>query len=221
MNRILLSLSSVLLFAGATHAQVGIRAGANLATLATRQSGESRNASSNGRLGYQLGVYYEKQVTSRLSILPEVQYSRQNMELAVEDYSISDGSYAANYELRLHYLHVPILGRIAFHNFYLEAGPQGSFQLAAHEKGTETIGSIAGSYDRSFDRPATDRYRRFDVGLCAGAGIKLPAGFGLGIRASAGFISLTHFWRVDNQYKGNLRNQAVQASLSYQLQPKL
>jgi hypothetical protein len=219
MNRLLI-LASLLLLSGTVHAQLGISAGANLATLATNRSGERREANSDGGLGFQIGISHEKPLTKRVSLLPEVQYSRHNMDLQLEDYTLSDGGYASNYELQLHYLNMPILARIYLGKFYVEAGPQGSFQLAAHEKGSETIGTIAGSYDRGFDRPATDSYRRFDVGVCGGVGVKLPAGLALGLRTSVGFISLTDFGKTASNYKGNLKNQMVQASLSYQFKPK-
>jgi hypothetical protein len=220
MSRIFLVLASLLLLAGTAHAQLGVKVGVNFATLATEQRGEDRKASSDGQLGYQVGVFYEKQLTPRLSLLSEVQYSRQRMNLHVEDYSISDGGYASDYALQLHYLNVPILARIYLGKFYVEAGPQGSFQLAAHEKGSETIGTIAGSFDRGFNRPATDSYRRFDMGLCVGAGVKLPAGFALGMRAAAGFISLTEFGKTASNFRGDLKNQVVHASLSYQFMPR-
>jgi hypothetical protein len=49
----------------------------------------------------------------------------------VEDNSVSDGNYAANYRLALHYLTLPAMVRGTFGKFYLEAGPYGSFLLAA------------------------------------------------------------------------------------------
>jgi hypothetical protein len=149
-----------------------------------------------------------------------VQFSRQRVNLDVEDFSVADGGYAANYRLRLSYLNVPVLLRATFGKFYLEAGPQLGIQLAAHETGDESIGTIAGTFESSFDRAATDHYRRVDLGLSVGAGVKLPAGLGLGVRAYTGLLSLTPEFPQRPSYYGSLKNQVVQASVSYQLKPR-
>ncbi|HEX8659066.1 MAG TPA: porin family protein [Hymenobacter sp.] len=202
-----------LLLSGTAHAQLSLRAGANASTLTTGQE-EYRRGSAKGGVGYQLGLAYEKKIANRWSLLPELSYRLQGLDLKVEDNSISDGSYAANYRLALHYLTLPVMARGTFGKFYAEAGPYGSFLLAAHEKGLEYRGTIAGTYEVSFDRPATDRYQRFDVGLGAGVGVQLPAGVALGLRATTGLLSLTN----ENQlyvYRGTLKNQVLEVSLSY------
>ena len=208
-----------LLLSGPAHAQLSLRAGANASTMATGQ-GEYRRGSAKGGVGYQLGFAYEKKLARRWSLRPELSYRRQGLDLTVEDNSVSDGNYAANYHhLALHYLALPTMVRGTFGKFYLEAGPYGSFLLAAHEKGLEYRGTIAGTYEAVFDRPATDRYQRFDVGLGAGAGVQLPARVALGLRATTGWLSLTG----ENQlhaYRGTLKNQVLEVSLSYSLGPE-
>lgn len=210
---------SCLLLAGPAHAQFGLRAGANFATLATPTSAnESRRASADGRLGYHAGVFYEHAFTRRWSIVPEIHYSHQRQRLEAEDYSIADGGYYGRYRLRLGYLNVPVLGRATFgnrHKVYVEAGPQLGILQGAFEEGTEAIGTIVGSYEVEVNRPATDRYRRLDVSLCAGIGLKLPAGLGVGLRASTGLRSLTQPYSNFHNYGGRLRSQVVQAALSY------
>jgi hypothetical protein len=46
-------------------------------------------------------------------------------------------------------------------------------------------------------------------------GVQLPSGFGLGLRASAGLVSLTHIFQPIGSFRGDLKNRTVQASLSY------
>ena len=170
------------------------------------------------RPGYQIGVFYEKKLAGRLSLVPELQYSRQTTDLVVSNNLVPDNSYFADYRLTLHYLNVPVVARIALGKFYLEAGPQASFLLAAHEKGYEDRLSPYTRYDssrRDFDRSAADRYQRVDVGACAGAGVALPGGFALGLRYSAGFLSISRELQPDT-YGGSLKNQVAQASVSYQ-----
>lgn len=219
MSRILIACTAGLLFITShAHAQLGVSAGMNLATMVTRTNLPERKASANSRSGYQVSIFYEKQLSERFSVVPELSFSRQSVGLKLEDYHLSDGAYAAQYQLGLSYLNMPVLLRATFGKFYLEAGPQLGLQVAAHEQGAEEKGSIAGSREYTIDRPATDRYRRLDVALSAGVGVKLPAGFGLGIRASAGLLPLTGEQPTHrHEYRAPLRNQVVQASLSYQL----
>jgi hypothetical protein len=219
MPRTLLALGSLLLLAGSAQAQWGLRAGLNASTLHSASDSYELQARTRGGPGYQAGVFYEKPLGARLSLVPELQLSRQQTTLDVADYRVSDGSYQANYRLRLLYLHVPVLLRVRLGRVFLEAGPQASVLQAAHEKGTEVRGSIIGSSTTAIDRPATDRYRRLDAGLSAGLGVQLPSGFGLSLRAYQGLLSATREWEVYH-YGGRLTNRSVQAALSYQLAPK-
>ncbi|MDF7814402.1 porin family protein [Hymenobacter sp. YC55] len=213
MSRIIIILC-ILLLAGTAQAQFGLRAGVNSFTLSI-QSEEDQQASASRKTGYHAGIFYELKLTNKVSLLPEVQYSRQSTNLQVVNYRVADGGYQGDYRLQLTYLAVPILVKANLGKFFLEAGPQASYLLAAHEEGTESLGYIWGTTQNDVDRSATNRYRRFDVGLCAGAGVKLPAGFRLGIRAYSGLVSLTHGPIAYYNYGGSLKNQVMQASVSY------
>lgn len=219
MYQKLLLLNGLLLLAGGAHAQLGLRVGINTVTITTKAVRDPQYASTDAKSGYQLGVFYEHKLSTRFSVVPELQFSRQRTDLQISDRSVDDGGYDADYRLQFSYLHVPMLLRGRFGRFYAEAGPQASLQVAARETGSEKIGTFVGSYTQSFDRPATDSYRRFDVGLCAGLGVQLPAGLALGLRASTGLLSLTAVQRSTPGYDGQQRSQMVQASISYQLQP--
>ncbi|OUJ73361.1 porin family protein [Hymenobacter crusticola] len=203
--------------AGTVHAQLGIRVGANTASVSAKVK-EFHEVDTRSRAGYQLGVFYEKKLTERWSLVPEVQFSNQRMNMHIVESGVADGGYDANYRLRLRYLNVPIIARATVGWFYLEAGPQVGFLLDAKEKGTNTYGSFLGSYSTTYNRYATDTYRRADLGLVAGVGVNLPASFGLGVRGYTGLLSITE--GKDTQYAnytGPLKNQVVQASLTYQL----
>ena len=219
MNRNLFILGLLLVASPAAHAQFGLTAGGNFATLSTKTRDDYHRATAKGQPSYQVGVFYEKKLANQWSGILGLNYGRQSTNLSVEEYGIADGGYAASYRLNLSYLHLPLLARLALGRFYLEAGPQLSILQTAHEKGTETFGTFGRPWQQDFDRRATDRYRRFDVGLCAGLGAQLPAGFSLGLRATTGFLSLTHLPQSVS-YSGSLRTQVVQASLSYQFKAK-
>ncbi|GAA4056144.1 hypothetical protein GCM10022409_49300 [Hymenobacter glaciei] len=198
-------------------AQPGIRGGMNFATLSTLNwDGASRDAQVAGKAGWQLGVFYQQPLAGRWSLVPELQYSYQRLDLQVEDNSVNDGSYAGHYALSLGYLHVPMWVRAAFRKGYLEVGPQLSMLVNAHETGTETMGSFFGSTTSAVDRPAGDRYARADVALGIGGGVQLTNTVDLSLRISAGLLSLTSEYAAPYNYGGSLRNQVAQLSLSYQ-----
>jgi hypothetical protein len=220
MRSLLLTLGSLLLAASGAQAQFGVRAGLNTTTLTTKAVRTGQEASADARTSYQVGVFYEQKLSEHLAVVPELQFSRQSANLDIEDYSVADGGYAAMYKLQTSYLHLPVLLRGHVGRFFVEAGPQASLLVAAHEKGTETIGTFVGSYSQVFDRPATDQYRRFDVGVVAGLGVQLPAGLAVSVRASTGLLSLTSTQRSRPGYDGELRSQGLQASVSYQFGPR-
>ena len=216
MKRTFGMLGLAMLLVGTAHAQFSLRAGGNASTLSTPRE-EYRRGSAEGGIGYQVGLAYEKKLSDRWAVLSELSYRRQSLNLALEDNFVSDGSYRARYLLRLHYLSLPVMMRATFGRFYVEAGPYGALQLAAQEKGIEYRSTLSGGYEVAIDRPATDRYNRFDVGLGAGAGLKLPGDrLAFGLRASTGLLSLTRPLQVYS-YSGRLKNQVLEAALSYSL----
>ncbi|WP_324673296.1 porin family protein [Hymenobacter sp. GOD-10R] len=206
------------LFAASTaHAQLGVRVGANTGSVSAKTD-EFQEVNTHNRTGYQLGAFYEKKLTERWSVVPEVQFSNQRMNMHVVESGIADGGYEASYRLRLRYLNVPIVARATFGRFYLEAGPQVGFLINTKEKGTATYGSFLGSYSTTFNRYATDNYHRVDLGLVAGVGVKLPAGFGLGMRGYTGLLSIAKDENTQySNFTGTLKNQVAQVSLTYQL----
>jgi hypothetical protein len=224
MKRLFLFLSSGLLLAGSAHAQLGLRVGGN-ATGVTSERLLSNEATKNrSQVGYQVGVFYAQALTNHLSLVPEVQFSRERQAVFIDGGSPSL-RYHSDYELRLSYLNVPLLLRVALGPVYLEAGPQVSLLLGGSGKGSTSSSDFQGVENYfAIDQAATERYRRFDAGPCLGVGVKLPAGLGLSLRA---YQSLVPFSR-DYQYltsqpsdipysSGKQHRQTLQASLAYQL----
>lgn len=209
---------AALLLSETAQAQIGIRAGANYTTLSAERHNNSSFGSADGRTGFQAGIFYEKRLSAHFSLVPEVQFSRQRLDFTAWNYDLTEG-YSSSYQTALSYLSVPVLLRATLGRFYLEAGPQVGLLLAAHEKGTldkaSPLSSYRGpdSYSR-FDGSATGQYRRTDAGLSAGVGMKLPAGFAVGLRAYAGLLSITRA-QQPYRYSGSLKNRVVQASVSY------
>jgi hypothetical protein len=222
MLRFLLLLGGGLLLSPLAHAQFGLRAGGTLTYLTTKdpdQSVSQTTATTNDKLGYQLGVYYRVKLSQRFSVVPEVQFSHENAGFHAFRSDAADGGYQGDYALSLNYVNVPLLLRAKLGPVYVEAGPQISLLAGGSEKGTDIYNGWAELIYQSVDRNITSRYRRFDVGPCVGVGVDLPAGFGVSVRGFQGLISSARNPASDsfNYYKGQVFRQTLQASLTYQL----
>jgi hypothetical protein len=225
MKQLLSLVAGSLLVASTAHAQVGLRAGGTLAHLTTK-SGESApyysEASNSPKLGYQLGAFYQLPLSKLFSLVPEVQFSRERVQLAARDNNFTIMEYFGRTDSRLSmsYLTVPVLLRASFGPVYVEAGPQGSVLLGGREVGAYTV-SFWDTPIRTIDidRSLPDELRRFDVGPCVGVGVKLPAGLGVSVRAYQGLVSLTSGEEPGRAYpyQGSLRRQNLQAALTYHL----
>jgi hypothetical protein len=218
MNYYSLLLGGSLLLASPAYAQFGLRAGAN--TMDFRLTGTRVfTPSTSKRLGYQAGIYYQLPLSKRLTLVPEVQYSRERLTYTQTNYTLSYYLPAPDrqYSLWLSYLNVPVLLRVTVGPVYLEAGPQASMLLGGRQEGFTrvrdvTTGTITST---TIDGPVTDRFRRFDVGPCLGLGVNLPAGLGVNLRAYQGVVSLTQ--GTEEAEAGSARRQTVQVALTYQV----
>jgi hypothetical protein len=225
MKRHFLLISSSLLLAGSAHAQLGLRVGGNATGVTSERILSDEGTVYRSRIGYQVGVFYAQALTKRLSLVPEVQFSRERQAVYIDGGSPSL-RYHSNYDLRLSYVNVPILLRVALGPVYLEAGPQVSLLVGGSGKGSTSSTDFqgVGAYF-DIDQVATDRYRRFDAGPCLGVGIKLLARLGLSLRAYQSLVARSpdNYQYSTNQISpipytaGAQHRQMLQASLTYQL----
>jgi hypothetical protein len=170
---------------------------------------------------------YVQALTKRLSLVREVQFSRER-QAVYRDGGSPSFSYHSDYDLRLSYLNVPILLRMALGPVYLEACPQVSLLVGGSGTGTTSSIDFQGVVNYlAIDQAATDRYRRFDAGSCLGVCFKLPAGLGLGLRVYQGLVALSRDYQYSTSQQspipyspGTQHQQMLQASLTYQLGPR-
>jgi hypothetical protein len=218
--------ASNLLLAGVAHAKAGLRVGGSLLTFNNafaERFATTASVETTGRLGYQVGVFYQVQLQESpyMSLVPEVQFSREQQAVTLADVGAGGRVLTSDYQLRLHYLNVPLLLRVTLGPLQLEAGPQGSILLGGRGKGaTVGPGGRASSYYLPIDQPATDRYRRFDVGLALGVGAKIPAGLGVNVRFYQGITQINGSSQgtFPIPYSGSDEyRRTLQASLTYQL----
>lgn len=216
-------LGAGLLLNASAHAQVGLRAGGNLSRLAHRSSQDNLSASNEARVGYEAGVFYQLPLSQRFSLIPELDLLRQTERFRPADHQLIDRFFEGDYHLTRSQLSLPILARLSLGTWYVEAGPQLTYLLAGRQTGTETYYGI-GTYAVEVDRPATDRFRRLDAGVCVGLGCQLAAGVGVSLRAYQGLRSTSiepgTYTPAPQTYPGPLYQQTLQASLTYQLSPR-
>ncbi|MBJ6142185.1 porin family protein [Hymenobacter sp. BT559] len=228
MLKALSLLAGSLLLSGSVYAQAGLRVGGTWMDIAKSLFEVRKGAASmdtNSQFGYHLGIYYQVPLTKRLSIVPELQFSRERQHATVENNNDPSYGSISEYELRLSYLYLPVLARATFGPVYLEAGPQFSWLVGGHGEGTIQTYSVDRTFTSTIDQAATERYNRLDAGLCLGVGATLPAGFGLSLRAYQGLR------QVNREYMYNITfipsstsdeyHQFFQASLTYQLPSQL
>lgn len=202
-----------LLFTYSAHAQLGIRVGGNFSGFIT-STNNGYHTSTDNKLSYQAGFFYEKSITQRLSLVPEVQYSSERM--TIRRSSEYDATFSAIYTSDFSYLNVPIILRATWGNIYVEAGPQAGILVGGHETGIINVNQTTLHIDHDATDPYTD-YRHFDIGPALGIGATLPSGIGLNLRAYQGLLSLTHDSKANIAH---LYRQSLQVSLTYRLTSK-
>ncbi|RZL07127.1 MAG: PorT family protein [Hymenobacter sp.] len=222
MKRFFLLLGSSLLLTGTAYAQLGARIGANLLNFSQESTYNDASTSATSRVGYQVGVYYQQPLTKRFSLVPEVQFSREQAHVDVESFTNPQNYLRGDYRLRLSYLNVPVLLRLALGPVYIEAGPQASLLVGGRGQG-QTQALVGGDVisGRTIDQAATDRFRRLDAGACLGVGVQLPAGLGLSVRAYQGLVARDRDYAYQQtaipSMGSEMYRQTLQASLTYQL----
>jgi hypothetical protein len=198
------------------HAQFGVRAGIHSTQWASSGRPGGYYASTRQHLGYQVGVNYQVALVGHLSVLPELNYKYDNFELNASSYVYN--GYGQVSQLKLSTLTLPVMERVTFGPVYAEVGPQLSLLVGGRETG-RAFASPTSPTMTEIDRPAAERYRRLDVGVCAGFGVQLPLGLGLNLRFVQGIRSLAKDTDFGNTYgyDGEMRSRSVQASLTYRL----
>ncbi|MCB2378657.1 PorT family protein [Hymenobacter sp. BT635] len=206
MKRIAALLLFIVFFWAPAQAQLGLKGGLNAAVLQGTVGTDATYQTS-----YHAGLFYEMKVIGNIiSIQPELLYSLQGTERK---------SDFENYRSKLHYLNVPLLAKVTIGPVYVEGGPQAGFLLKAREDGVMVVSQEGegGATYATNDRSSWNDYKKLDVGVCVGAGVKLPLGFALGGRFNAGLNDINNVKSVRGVNDPELKNRVFQAYLSFQL----
>lgn len=162
------------------NAQVGIKAGVNLATISQNESdGDYSDYTRNSVTGFMGGLTFDLGVSDAFSIQPEVLFIQKGGKAT---YKLDDNN---KFESRYYYnyLDIPVLGKLKFYDaensgpgFYFVAGPYIGLAMGGKTV-TEatTLGVVNKSEDKYvFDNStARERAKRLDYGLSFGGGVKI------------------------------------------------
>lgn len=168
-----------ILFIGATsfaqnsnNVQLGVRGGANFATVA----GDDYD-SPDSRTSFYLGLLAEAPLSDHVSLQPEVYYSGQGFDVD-------------NAQFKVDYIQVPLLLKFYIADgLNIQAGPQFGFKV--NEEFDFDPNEDSGSFD-------TDSVNDFDFQGAAGVEYKFPSGFFIQGRYSYGFSEMVEDVDVHN-----------------------
>jgi hypothetical protein len=168
MKKAVLLSSLALVLPGITLAQNagttwGLKAGVALTTLS---GPDARALQFDSRFGVQGGVFVNFSLTPLVSFQPELLYT-----LKGTGYVNSPDWY------HLQYLDLPLPVQVNYKDFYVEAGPQLGYLLAAQRRYGPSI------LDAKF------QFKPVDVGFVAGLGYQVKHSFGVGWRYNGGVLN--------------------------------
>ncbi len=159
----------------------GIKGGVNFATL---------NGGNGTKIAYHVGALSTILLSSKLSIQPEVLYSRQGVR---QSFSRN------NYDINLDYANVPLITQLMLTKYLrLEAGPQFGFLLSAK------------NIYQGVERDIKSNYKSFDLSFPIGLSYTWESCIGVYGRLVPGLTQI-------NVTYGASKNSVLQFGLFYQL----
>lgn len=162
------------LISAASFAQTtfGAKLGMNMANM--KDSGDGASTNGDAKLGLNLGVFAELQLSDKFSVQPELNYSQLGTKIS---------EAGDSYKFKFNTLAVPVLAKYHIANFALIAGPQLSFVTSAKQ----TL-SISGVGSETSDVKAD--YKGTDFSLVFGAEYGFADKFVAGARYQAGLSDI-------------------------------
>lgn len=204
MNRFLTILSLLFVLTYHTHAQLslGLKAGFNANDI--RQAGAPSGVpdSYKWNIGFHLGFFGELPLGSKLSLIPELQFSQRG---ATADKT----SLNPHTRLNINYLDLPVLlSYKAFGKLGIDLGPTFSYKLSAKKV-------VSGSRLN-----VTDFYKDFDFGIAAGIRVHVTTKISAIGRYYRGLGTIDKVYYADANNKQSIitfHNQTIQFGLAYTL----
>lgn len=166
--------AAAMLCSVATFAQTtfGAKLGMNVAN--KKDSGDGLSLNGTSKVGLNLGVFAELQLSDQLSVQPELNFSQMGSK-------ISDG--ADSYKFNFNTIAIPVLAKYKIADLALIAGPQLSFVASAKE-----VWSISGMGSETTD--VKGDYKGTEFSAIFGAEYSFADKFVAGARYQAGLTDI-------------------------------
>jgi len=177
-----------------TGLKFGIKAGFNLATMASSQSIPA-GVDKGSVTGFNIGGTVDVPVSSSFVIQPGLILGNKGVKVdeSVEDYNVETKN-------NLMYLEVPVNALYKFQSFYFGAGPYAAFALGGKTKAEgkmtedDVTVTVDGERDLEFGSDEeNDDYKSTDFGLNILAGYELKNGVNLGVNYGLGLSNLVNY----------------------------
>jgi len=162
-----------------TQAQIGIKAGVNMASIAQNETeGDFSDYEKKSVIGFQGGLTFDLGISDIFTIQPEVLFIQKGGK---STYKLDDNNKIEN-RYYFNYVDVPVLAKLKFYGddggsgFYFLAGPYVGLALGGKVKSTTTLLGVENEAenDFSFDNDSEqERAKRLDYGVSFGGGIKI------------------------------------------------
>jgi Outer membrane protein beta-barrel domain len=182
-----IAVTACLFTATATNAQIkyGVTAGVNMANWqgdAVKSLNSIVNVTNGylttkGRTGFHVGGYVSIPVGEKFSIEPGLQYSQKGYAIKgnIDIPALKFIGANAGAQVQSHYIDVPLLVRAEVaKGFSVYAGPQFSYLVKNNLRVDAGVLGIS-LFTRNLD--ITDKFKRFDAGIAAGARYQFASGF--------------------------------------------
>lgn len=189
MKKVILTVAIVcaVISAQAQKVSFGVKSGLNISRV-TKWDG------ANSRASVYAGGFVNIGLVKNLSLQPELLYSGQGFKYKPLN---------AEAITRLHYINVPVMVQYRFiPEFFVEAGPQMGFLVAARQKVGDVLVDIK------------DGSKGVDAGIGFGAGYQFPMGIGVSARYMFGLTRV-----FEDTYESN-KNAVAQVGLFYTIKTK-
>jgi hypothetical protein len=208
---------SLFCFSGQVFGQeFGLRAGLNLSNALLEDNDQTFSDDFNSRVGFHLGVTAEVPFTDIFSFQTGLLLSTKGYR-ASEEFSAFGATVAAENNLDLLYLDIPLTGRAAYDLGGLEVfgvfGPSLGIGLSGNQKSEVTSGGSTVTEEESIEwgsDEGTDDLNRLDLGLLFGAGVEIES-LEVGINYNLGLANIL----PSNDNGSRFSNRVLMLSVGY------
>ena len=222
--------------------QVGPKAGLNLYKINDGEDADEDVKEPFG-IGFNLGVASSFNITDNFAIAPELIFTQKGRRAKAEGTEIIlDGTteipmeYSYTERIKLNFLEVPVLARVAFGNTvkgYANVGPSfgywlgGKFSYDSEFEGESESEDYKIKFVSEYDDDSDDAEilkedaRRLEIGAVLGGGLMLDTSVGdllFDVRYQAGFTDLVDYEDVDED--ATFKNNGLSFSVIYLLRTK-